>query len=105
MAAPPPKVLFADNAYQGAPIAGWLAERGARLEIVALPRREALLMPGTTAPILPKFTVLPKRWVVERTFAWLGRNRRLSKDYEANPKVTEAWIYLAMSALMARRLA
>src|SRR5262249_42803929 len=38
------------------------------------------------------FVVLPKRWIVERTFAWLGRYRRLSKDYEANPKSSEAWI-------------
>jgi Transposase DDE domain len=38
--------------------------------------------------------VLPRRWVVERTFAWLSRNRRLSKDYEALPCTEEAWIYL-----------
>ena len=45
------------------------------------------------------------RWVVERTFAWLGRYRRLSKDYEALPATEEAWIYLAMSSLMLARLA
>jgi len=48
---------------------------------------------------------LPKRWVVERTFAWLGQNRRLSKDYERLPESGEAFIYIAMSRLMARRLA
>ena len=48
------------------------------------------------------FVVLPKRWIVERTFAWLGRYRRLSKDYEANPKSSEAWIYLAMIHRMNR---
>jgi transposase len=44
--------------------------------------------------------VLPRRWVVERTFAWLGRNRRLSKDYEELPCMEEAWIYLAVIRLM-----
>lgn len=45
---------------------------------------------------------LPKRWIVERTFAWLGRYRRLSKDYEQNPLSSETWIYLAMIHRMAR---
>jgi putative transposase len=48
---------------------------------------------------------LPKRWIVERTFAWLGQNRRLSNDYERLPESGEAFIYVAMSRLMARRLA
>jgi len=48
---------------------------------------------------------LPKRWIVERTFAWLSQNRRLSKDYERLPESGEAFIYVAMSRLMARRLA
>ena len=51
------------------------------------------------------FQVLPRRWVVERTFAWLGGFRRLSKDYEALPRVSEAFIYAAMLHLMLRRLA
>lgn len=52
-----------------------------------------------------KFVVLPKRWIVERTFGWLGRSRRLSKDYEALCETGEAWILIAMIHLMARRLA
>ena len=51
------------------------------------------------------FRVLPRRWVVERTFAWLSQVRRLSKDYERLPEVAEAMIYGAMSRLMLRRLA
>lgn len=51
------------------------------------------------------FQVLPRRWVVERTFGWLGRHRRLSKDYESHTRSSEAMIYLVMSHLMARRLA
>jgi putative transposase len=48
---------------------------------------------------------LPRRWVVERTFSWLSQNRRMSKDYERLPECAEAFIYVAMSRLMARRLA
>jgi putative transposase len=51
------------------------------------------------------FKVLPRRWVVERTFSWLGQNRRMSKDYERLPESSEAFVYAAMSRLMARRLA
>jgi len=51
------------------------------------------------------FKLLPRRWVVERTFGWLGRNRRLSKDYERQTETSEAMIYWAMIRLMARRLA
>lgn len=51
------------------------------------------------------FRLLPRRWVVERTFAWLVRQRRLSKDYEWLPASSEAWIYLTTSRLLLRRLA
>lgn len=51
-----------------------------------------------------KFVVLPKRWIVERTFAWLGKYRRLSKDYETNPQSSETMIRLAMVNLMLHRL-
>jgi putative transposase len=51
------------------------------------------------------FRVLPRRWVVERTFSWLSQNRRMSKDYERLPESSEAFIYAAMSRLMVRRLA
>lgn len=50
------------------------------------------------------FVVLPKRWVVERTFAWLYKYRRLSKDYEYLPESSESYIYIAMIHLMVRRL-
>ena len=51
------------------------------------------------------YVALPRRWVVERTFSWLSQNRRMSKDYERLPETAEAFIYVAMSRLMVRRLA
>jgi putative transposase len=51
------------------------------------------------------FRVLPRRWVVERTFAWLSQNRRMSKDYERLCATGETFVYAAMSRLMVRRLA
>jgi putative transposase len=51
------------------------------------------------------FQVLPRRWVVERTFSWIDHNRRMSKDYERLTETSEAIIYVAMSRLMVKRLA
>jgi Transposase DDE domain len=70
-----------------------VGQRGNRIE-----REKLLSVKGPRA-------FLPKRWVVERPFSWLGQNRRLSKDYERLPESSEAFIYVAMSRLMARRLA
>ena len=49
------------------------------------------------------FAVVPKRWVVERTFGWLGRYRQLSKEYDRRPESTEAWIYLASIDILLKR--
>ncbi len=51
------------------------------------------------------FELLPRRWVVERTLAWLNRNRRLAKDFEASIASAEAWLYMASLQLLMRRLA
>ena len=56
--------------------------------------------------LLPKgFQVLPRRWVVERTFSWIDQNRRMSKDFERLPESGEAFIHVAISRLVTRRLA
>ena len=60
---------------------------------------------GQEPPPRSAFTVLPRRWVVERTFSWLGQNWRMSKDYEQLPESAEAFIPVAMTRLMVRRLA
>jgi transposase len=98
--------LWADAGYQGG-FAVWVIEAlGWTIEIVRKPRRWVWWPADQDPPPLPAgFQVLPRRWVVERTFAWLGRHRRLSKDYEVLPETEEAWIYLAMVRLMVARLA
>ena len=61
---------------------------------------------GLGASVAPKgFQVLPRRWVVERTFSWIDQNRRMSKDYEKLCASGEAFVYAAMIRLMTRRLA
>ena len=64
------------------------------------------LAPGQQPPEIPRgFHVLPRRWVVERSIAWFGRNRRLAKDYERLPGTGEMLLYAAMAPLTLRRLA
>jgi transposase len=103
---PEVRLLWADTAYRG--LAGWLGEQlGWALEITRhwWTGARVWVAAGQPPPERPAgFQVLKRRWVVERTFAWLGRNRRLSKDYERLCETTETWIYLAMTRLMLRRL-
>ena len=91
------KKILADGIYNGG-IAGWAKENGGWiLELVVRP-------PDGDEQEEKKFKVLKWRWIVERTFAWLGRYRRLSKDYERTEESSESWIYIAMTHLMLRRL-
>ena len=98
--------LWVDAGYSGKG-AAWIRETlGWTVEVVKRPQRWVWLPVGVEPPPMPTgFQVLPRRWVVERTFAWLGRYRRLSKDYEMLPSSEEAWIYLATTNLLLRRLA
>jgi putative transposase len=83
--------VWADSAYRAEALAAWIKGHAQwALEVV-------LKRPGQTT-----FEVQKWRWIVERTFGWFGRDRRLSKDYEHNPKSSEAWIYIAMIHRMSR---
>jgi len=86
------EVIFADGGYQGPIMAAVVAKTGKwRLEIV---KRSDV----------PRFEVLPKRWIVERTLAWISHYRRLARDFERHVRTVVAFIYLAMIRLMLRRL-
>jgi putative transposase len=94
-----------DWAYRG--LKEWLKDNiGWKLEVVKHWWTGGdWLLANRYLPPRPKgFYVLPRRWVVERTFGWLGRNRRLSKDYEYLPENEEAFVYLGMVKLMLGRL-
>jgi putative transposase len=98
--------VWADRGYNGK-IGEWIKERlGWALEIVKPPRRWVRVPANEEPPAYPAgFIVLPRRWVIERTIAWIMRNRRMSRDYEFLAETTEALIYVAMIRLMLRRLA
>ena len=86
------KLMWADGIYQG-PLVAWVKDKlQCVLEIVRRPDGQR------------GFQVLPKRWIVERTLGWFNRYRRLSKDYEQDPRMSEGMVYLASIRLMLRRL-
>jgi putative transposase len=89
------QVIWGDNKYHNHELNAWLKEHRPAWRI------EVKLPPEGSKGFVP----VPKRWVVERTFAWMGRNRRLSKDYERTTSSSEAMVKLANIALLLRRLA
>jgi putative transposase len=99
---------WVDQGYRGEFLTQVKQAFGIGLEVVRRAdggRRRRWLPPGAEPPVVPAFAVVPRRWVVERTFGWLGRFRRLSKDYEFLPATSEAAVYLAMVQILTRRLA
>ena len=87
------QVIWADGAYGGKLVEWAKLVGGWSLELVRRPAGQHLE------------GVLPRRWVVERTFGWFNLQRRLNKDYEALCETTETWLYIAMTGLILRRLA
>jgi transposase len=86
--------VFADGGYAGPKLKGAMQKVG-KFTLEIIKRSDAI----------KGFEVLPRRWVVERTFAWLGRCRRLAKDFERTIASAEAWVYIAHIRLLTRRLA
>ena len=89
---PQPRLTWADQHYTGELETEVQEQYGIELVIV----RKAAEQRG--------FVLLPRRWVVERSLAWLGRSRRLSQDYEHTAAASESWCYLASIALLLKRL-
>lgn len=87
------KLIWADGGY-GGKLVEWVKEM-CNLDLEIVKRSDNV----------KGFKLLPRRWVVERTFGWLGRYRRLVREYEVLPSTTEAFIKLAMTRLMLKRLA
>lgn len=88
------RYVFADGGYAGSKLRAALQKIGTfTLEIIK------------RSDSTKGFEVLPRRWVVERTFAWLGRCRRLAKDFERTIASAEAWVFIANIRLLTRRLA
>jgi transposase len=88
--APTVRKLWADSAYTAEALADWLAEHWPTLDLEIVRRADDAV----------GFVVQPRRWVVERSFAWLGLNRLLSKEYERLPWHEEGWILFASIALL-----
>src|SRR5690606_20373494 len=89
------RLLWVDGGYAGDAFAQWIKNIRPKLEVEVVKRSD-----DTSG-----FKVLPRRWVVERTFAWLMRHRRLVRDYETTETSAEAWAYIAMIRIQIRRLA
>jgi transposase len=87
------QIMWADSGYDGKPLASWI-QRFAGITLQVIKRSD-----------LPGFQVVSRRWVVERTFGWLLRYRRLARDYERRIEHHEAMVYWATIMIMTRRLA
>lgn len=89
------RLLWADGGYTGSEFASWVKARRPKLKVEVVKRSDDVR----------GFKVLPRRWVVERTFGWLLHHRRLVRDYETTITSAEALIYIAMIRIQLRRLA
>jgi putative transposase len=100
------KHLWADGGYAGRCEIAVIEATGCELEIVRRSDdapREVWLEEGQEPPVAEGFKLVKWRWIIERTFGWLGRYRRLSKDYEQSPASSLAWVRLALVAVLIHR--
>ena len=95
-------VLFADQAYRSPELVNECKKEGLELKVVA--RQQGWDLKKQTMKTINQFIALPKRWIVERTFAWIGRFRRFSKDYEFCPCTGCIFILLAIARLILNRI-
>jgi len=89
------RLLWVDGGYSGPEFAAWVRAHRPKLRVEVVARLGEL----------KGFKILRRRWVVERTFGWLMKQRRLVRDYEVTTTSAEAWVYIAMTRIMLRRLA
>ena len=89
------RLMWVDSGYSGPAFAQWVRMQRPKLEVEEVKRSDDI----------KGFKVLPRRWVVERTFGWLMRHRRLVRDYETTESSAAAWTYIAMIRIQLRRLA
>ena len=87
--------IWADGGFSGPEFAQWVKERRPKVDVEVVRRCDDV----------SGFQVLPRRWVIERTFGWLCQHRRLVRDYEKTTSSARAWILVAMTRIMLRRLA
>lgn len=105
-ALPRVQLVWLDQGYVSKKLADWFSVNlDWKLKVVRRPPKRIWWPINKEPPPIPSgFVVLPRRWVVERTFAWIGTNRLLYKEVALLPKVSETYIYAAMTRLMLRRL-
>ena len=89
------RILWVDGGYTGDAFALWVKSRRPKLAVAVVKRSDRR----------NGFSVLPRRWIVERTFGWLMHHRRLVRDYETSESSAEAWSYIAMIPIQLRRRA
>ncbi|WP_213157880.1 transposase [Parachlamydia sp. AcF125] len=104
---PSVRKTWGDSDYSRSDLKTIASQHGAELEVIKRPPERICVYneqwQAEYLPIEREFTILPRRWVVEKTFAWMGRNRRLSHAYECLPCLSESYLYICMSRLMFSR--
>ncbi|CAM0117367.1 transposase [Rhabdochlamydiaceae symbiont of Dictyostelium giganteum] len=97
-----PNIVFADSGYKGKDFEQECMNQGVKVQPV--PRNEGWCLKTNSLKVIQGFQVVAKRWIVERSFAWLGKYRRMVKDYELILTVSKAMIWMVFIRLLLSRL-